>query len=487
MSTWYQAVVLHYLAECLHHQLENAEVTDCFTTSKDDWFLITNKGNIHVTWFRRIPYIFFPETHHIPQKNRQKFHPEINGFVRQITSFPTERRIDIVLNQGTLILAFYGNNSKIFWQNQHEIIRTFRGKSDGVEVVSPRSNAMSKKIRAANANELRKQCPFFPDVLMDFAATQDYFDQCDTETVWKKVLEKFASDWFIDENGILKLEEAPDTIRFANKCEAVAFSCKKLLRKSKTIAREQEMMAYQIGRLQRLEKQRIGCLKKIEMLNSKTAYKTQADAILTYSYLISKGMKEIKLPDFSGNQILIKLKPELSPAENAERYYRKSKGEHKELEIEQLKLKELEAQIENLSDQAEIAVESEDKASHAVAKGYYRCTIEGFEVWVGKHAKGNMEILRKAAKSDIWMHARDEKGAHVIMRCGNKKPEPYVLEKAASLAAWNSKGKGNSLVRVVWAYRKHVRPIPGMNLGTVAVQLEHTILAEPLSPDHLES
>lgn len=89
--------------------------------------------------------------------------------------------------------------------------------------------------------------------------------------------------------------------------------------------------------------------------------------------------------------------------------------------------------------------------------------IDGSEILVGRSAKDNDALTFKVARgSDIFLHARDVPGSHVIL-CHRKKgpPQPEALLDAATLAAWQSKLREDSVVDVLWTEKKHVRKVKG--------------------------
>jgi predicted ribosome quality control (RQC) complex YloA/Tae2 family protein len=103
-----------------------------------------------------------------------------------------------------------------------------------------------------------------------------------------------------------------------------------------------------------------------------------------------------------------------------------------------------------------------------------------FDIWIGKNARANDEMLRLAHKDDYWLHARDTAGSHVIIRKNKATslPKP-VLEKAAQWAAYYSKSKTESLVAVVFTEKKYVRKSKGMLSGQVKIEREKTLLVRP--------
>lgn len=105
----------------------------------------------------------------------------------------------------------------------------------------------------------------------------------------------------------------------------------------------------------------------------------------------------------------------------------------------------------------------------------------GLEIWVGRGAASNDALtFREAAPDDVWLHARDAAGAHVVLRWRREEQPPARdLEEAAALAAWHSKLRGSALVPVDWTRRKHVRKVRGGAPGLVTVQRAQTIFARP--------
>ncbi|MCU0402565.1 MAG: NFACT RNA binding domain-containing protein, partial [Algoriphagus sp.] len=111
--------------------------------------------------------------------------------------------------------------------------------------------------------------------------------------------------------------------------------------------------------------------------------------------------------------------------------------------------------------------------------------FEGFTIWVGKSAKDNDEMLRGfARKEDIWLHARQAAGSHVLIKMRGITVVPQgVLERAAELAAFYSKLKSDTLAPVMYTEAKYVRKVKGSAPGSVMVDREKVILVAPKGPD----
>jgi predicted ribosome quality control (RQC) complex YloA/Tae2 family protein len=90
--------------------------------------------------------------------------------------------------------------------------------------------------------------------------------------------------------------------------------------------------------------------------------------------------------------------------------------------------------------------------------GYRIISLEGFEILVGKSARDNDHLSLKVARPrDLWLHAHGFAGSHVVVRAAGPDPESgddaprpttadvprTVIQRAAELAAWHSKGRGS--------------------------------------------
>jgi len=213
---------------------------------------------------------------------------------------------------------------------------------------------------------------------------------------------------------------------------------------------------------------------------------------------VKKGETEVNLFDFYRNQpISIKIKKDLTPADNAAHYYKKAKNrtlekhqfekrvlqlktEISELELllakvlTALKFKELRA-IQPESKQQKRLVQP-DKFKHFLYKE--------FDIYVGKNSENNDELTQRfAKKDDLWLHARGVGGSHVVIKRKPSKDFPKeVIEYAAQLAAYYSKAKGSGLVPVIYTPKKFVRKPKGANPGQVLVEKEEVTMVEPRKP-----
>jgi predicted ribosome quality control (RQC) complex YloA/Tae2 family protein len=106
---------------------------------------------------------------------------------------------------------------------------------------------------------------------------------------------------------------------------------------------------------------------------------------------------------------------------------------------------------------------------------------EGFEILVGKVAKDNDFLTFRVAKSyDLWMHAADYPGSHVVVKNPNRQEiPPKTLLEAAQIAAFYSHAREQPKVAVHYTQRKFVNKPKGANPGLVSLASFKTILVEP--------
>ena len=103
---------------------------------------------------------------------------------------------------------------------------------------------------------------------------------------------------------------------------------------------------------------------------------------------------------------------------------------------------------------------------------------------MGKNAKSNDELtLKHSYKEDLWLHAKDVPGSHVLIKHQAGKTIPIsVIERAAGFAAYYSKRKTDTLVPVIYTPAKHVRKKKGAAPGQVFVAQEKVMMIPSQGP-----
>ncbi len=223
-----------------------------------------------------------------------------------------------------------------------------------------------------------------------------------------------------------------------------------------------------------------------------------ADIIMANLHQIPQEAEKVMLFDFYNNEeIEVSLKRGVKPQLQAENLYRKSKNRNIEIQKVQQNIAERENYLLEIQRQLETLAGMEQfkelrqflKDEKLIRKQqdqetqvpFKKFEIEGFEIWVGKSAKANDEMLRNFAwKDDLWLHAKDVSGSHVIIkqRSGLAFPK-NLIERAAELAAYYSKNKNESLAPVMYTPCKYVRKVKGSAPGAVAVDREKVVMVVP--------
>lgn len=109
---------------------------------------------------------------------------------------------------------------------------------------------------------------------------------------------------------------------------------------------------------------------------------------------------------------------------------------------------------------------------------------DGLEILVGRRAADNDFLTFRIAKSlDVWLHAADYPGSHVVIRVAGRKevPQRTILE-AAQLAAFYSDARDKPKAAVNYAQRKFVNKPKRAAPGLVSLASFRTILVEPKVP-----
>ena len=104
----------------------------------------------------------------------------------------------------------------------------------------------------------------------------------------------------------------------------------------------------------------------------------------------------------------------------------------------------------------------------------------GLRLQVGRNHRQNEWIsLRQARRGDLWFHAQECPGSHVVLKSSEGQAGDRDLQAAADLAAHFSRARGNSRVAVVMVPSEALQRIPGSGPGTVRHRGGEVLWAEP--------
>jgi len=234
-------------------------------------------------------------------------------------------------------------------------------------------------------------------------------------------------------------------------------------------------------------------------------YRIKGELLTAGLHQVVKGMKAVELVNYYDPEcrpMLVELDVKLSPGANAQRYfklYQKARSARDLASEQKVKTEEelnyLQGQLENLgkcteeAELFEIRTELEQqgyvKANHnrrqmkslPPSKPLKFVSSEGIVILVGKNNLQNDKLTSSAQPNEIWMHAKDMPGSHVIIVSEN--PGEQTMEEAASLAAWYSSGRTSGRVPIDYTRRRYVKKPGGAKPGFVIYTHQKTVLAQP--------
>lgn len=244
--------------------------------------------------------------------------------------------------------------------------------------------------------------------------------------------------------------------------------------------------------------------KKIKDFEDGEKYRIMGDLLTANLYQIKQGKEALVQNYYSPEQeeIIIKMEENLTPNQNAQKYYKKynkakSGADYAKIQMDLISeemsyLDSILTSIDSSQDlktldeiQKEMVEEDYLKKDLKEKKGKKKdkevvldkSEFMGFDIYVGHNNKQNDYLTMKfASSSDLWFHVKDIPGSHVLVRNPNREEIPEeVIEKAALLAARNSKGKNATIVPVDYTMKKHVKKPKGSKPGFVTYENAKTI------------
>ncbi len=234
--------------------------------------------------------------------------------------------------------------------------------------------------------------------------------------------------------------------------------------------------------------------------------KLYGDLLSANLYRLQKGDTAAVLENFYEEdcpQISIPLQVNLTPAQNAQRYYtfyRKAatakeklteqiaQGEQELVYLESvfdvLSRAESEADLlllrEELCEQGYLKKRSgRQKPTKQQPPMVYR-SEDGFMILVGRNNRQNdLLTTKQAAKQDIWLHTQNIPGSHVILVTDGAEPSETAIRQAAVLAAYHSKARDSAQVPVDFTRVKFVKKPNGAKPGMVIFTNQQTLYVKP--------
>ena len=231
-------------------------------------------------------------------------------------------------------------------------------------------------------------------------------------------------------------------------------------------------------------------------------YRLMGELINANLWQLHKGQDKAVLPNYydeNGGTMTVPLDIQLTPVQNAQRYFKKyqkarsareTAAEQREKTLAELDLLEGalldvgkcvgESELEEIRQQLVQAgymkrsTNRRQQRALPQSKPYHYRSGDGIDIFVGKNAAQNDRLTTGAKPNETWLHAKDMPGSHVIIRREGEIPDRTLLE-AATLAAWYSKGQRSSSVPIDYTLRRHVKKPSGSAPGMVIYTNQRTL------------
>ncbi|PZX50582.1 NFACT RNA binding domain-containing protein [Algoriphagus chordae] len=514
---------LQYLCPELEKAFLGKKITACFSQNKDE-LVIETEDAVESRFIRAhfLPpqiYLSFPQVFQRAKRNSIDLFKELIGeeiVSCKVLSF--ERAFYFSLTSGKILLfKLHAKRSNVllYEQDTETPIKLFRNSIAEDRDLDWHSLYKSYDLSWESFEELEgnasKFLPTLGAIPRNWLKAHGY-PEADIQSKWElmqELLDMLETPLFslIEKNGEIHLSLLPETNpvkTYSNPLQAInELFYLALVRGNFEKDKNTLLKKYQ-EQLKRTYSYIEKSTQKLEELRNSPPPSQLADVIMANLHEFQAGNLAAELMNFyTGENIQVQLKPNQKPQDHAATLYRKSKN--RKLEWDQLektieaKINQtviLESKIEELNSIDDFRGLKSFKKSHGEDKALQKDAVilpfktfefEGFPIWVGKSSQANDEMLRGyTKKDDIWLHARMVPGSHVLIKTSGLKSIPAsVLETAASLAAFYSKNKNESLAPVIHTEAKYVRKVKGSAAGSVMVEKEKVIMVAPRGPEEI--
>ncbi len=235
--------------------------------------------------------------------------------------------------------------------------------------------------------------------------------------------------------------------------------------------------------------------------NSLENNKIFGELILSNIYKIKNGdISLTALNYYNGQEVTISLDGNLTPSQNAERYFKKYNKQKRTLialkpqkenaEKELNYLNSVFAELEIAEDVLDLKlileeltlagiVEVQKNQKKNKERELLTYNYLGFIIKVGKNNAENDKITSSAKSEDVWLHVKDYHSSHVVIETNGKSVPEKVVKFSAEICAYYSKCRNSEKIEVVYALKKHVKKPPKSPLGFCIYENFKSIIVNP--------
>ena len=231
------------------------------------------------------------------------------------------------------------------------------------------------------------------------------------------------------------------------------------------------------------------------------------DIVMANLHLIPRGASTALLENFydeNMGQITVPLSPQLSPQQNAAKFYKRyTKAKNAEKMLTELMgkgavEKEYFSSVLDTISRCETEKDLMEVRGELIDGGYIKETdrkkkmkqqpskpmeflsTEGFTILVGRNNRQNdLLTLKMADKRDLWLHTQKIHGSHAIVLTQGREVGDQTVTEAATLAAYYSQAREGQNVPVDFTMVRNVKKPSGAKPGMVVYDPYRTAFVTP--------
>jgi predicted ribosome quality control (RQC) complex YloA/Tae2 family protein len=266
----------------------------------------------------------------------------------------------------------------------------------------------------------------------------------------------------------------------------------------------------------KLRKRRASIEAELEACIRHADYQREAELLDAHRYMLKRGMDKVTVQNYYTDppeEVTLKLNPSRTVQENIDKAYARARKARRGLEHCERRLEETANELEWLADIAfqlrrvDSAADEELIRTQLLEHGYLRpqktsrrrqrhvnpadlvrrcMTPGGFQLLWGRNSQTNAYLSRRLLKADdMWFHAHNAPGAHVVLKTEGREPADEDIRIAAALAAYYSDLRDETHAAVIQAHGRDVRHPKGGRPGMVNLNAYVTLNVTPQSEDGL--
>lgn len=269
-------------------------------------------------------------------------------------------------------------------------------------------------------------------------------------------------------------------------------------------ARQKKLTSSVAAVLKKAEKRLAVIEQKLLDCADMESVRLKGELITANIYAIGRGdetLRAVNYYDEEGGTMEIALDKTLSPAQNAQRYFKKYAKLKRTRETVSLQRQETVAEMDYFSSLlAHLQAADEGRDLDEIEEELKSCGVlkaptakkkvqkpspfrtflwEGFTILAGRNNVQNDRLLKGLSDGDIWLHTQGYHSAHVAIVSEGREPPDGAIKIAAEICAWYSEGRAGNKIPVDYTRRKFVKKPKGGAAGFVTYTDYKTALAAP--------